>query len=257
VSSPLFSNVEAVFFDLDDTLCQYWEAARAGLFRAFEQHGPEGFTADDMVQLWAKAFREFLKEVNHADWYSKYLKTGESTRTEQMRRTLAEAGCADEDRARRLSETYMRERDSRLRLFDDSLEVLNTLKPKFRLGLITNGPADVQRQEVQTLGIENYFAAILIEGEMGEGKPKLSVFRRAERRVECAPEKTLFVGNSYSHDIRPAIEAGWRTAWIRRPTDVPPSAGPGGSAVEAKPADAPNPDAEINNLLELLPMLGC
>ena len=95
---------------------------------------------------------------------------------------------------------------------------------------------------------------MLIEGEMGEGKPKLSVFRRGEQCLGSSPAETLFVGNSYSHDIRSAIEAGWRTAWIRRPTDIPPSAGPGGS-VEAKPEDAPNPDAVIGNL-RLGPLIG-
>ena len=130
MSAPPFADVKAVFFDLDDTLCQYWEAARAGLFRAFGKEGPEGFTAEQMVELWAKAFRGFLKEVTHPDWYSRYLKNGESTRTEQMRRTLAEAGMVDEERARRLSETYMRERNSLLRLFDDTREVLDLLKPR-------------------------------------------------------------------------------------------------------------------------------
>ncbi|MEA2554651.1 MAG: putative hydrolase of the superfamily [Fimbriimonadaceae bacterium] len=255
MSAPLFADVKAVIFDLDDTLCQYWEAARSGLFRTFELEGPPGFTAEEMVQLWAKAFRNFIKEVTHPDWYSLYLKTGESTRTEQMRRTLAEAGIVDEDRAVRLSETYMRERNTRLKLFDDAKEVLDVLKGRYPLGLITNGPADVQRQEIATLNIEDYFEAILIEGEMGEGKPQPAVFRRAEQCIGAKPEHILFVGNSYKHDIQPAVEAGWHTAWIRRATDIPPSAGPGGSAVELKPENGPEPDATITTLKELLPLL--
>ena len=255
MSAAPFSKVKAIFFDLDDTLCQYWEAARAGLFQAFEQAGPPGFTAEEMVGHWAKAFRVFLKEIHHPDWYPRYLKEGEITRTEQMRRTLAEINVVDDDRANKLSQIYMEERDSRLRLFEDAIEVLDLLKGRYSLGLITNGPADVQRQEITTLKIQDYFDAVLIEGEMGEGKPKLTVFRRAESCVQSKPEQTLFIGNSYAHDIRPAIEAGWKTAWIRRPTDIPPSAGPGGSAVELKPDDAPNPDATIGNLRELLPLL--
>lgn len=256
MSAPLFSEVKAIFFDLDDTLCQYWEAARTGLFRTFEEVRPDGYTSEQMVEIWARAFRSFLKEVKHPDWYGRYLKEGETTRTEQMRRTLAEIGIVDEQLAQRLSQTYMEKRDSLLILFEDSLEVLDALKPRYPLGLITNGPADVQRQEIATLKIEEYFETILIEGEMGEGKPNLTVFRRAEECVGFSGAHVLFVGNSYAHDIRPAIEAGWRAAWIRRPTDVPPSAGPGGSAVEVKPEDAPEPDVTIGNLREILPLLG-
>ncbi len=167
MSAPLFADVKAVFFDLDDTLCQYWEAARAGLFVTFQQHGPPGYTAEEMVQHWAHAFRGFIKEVPHSDWYPRYLKVGEVTRTEQMRRTLAQVDIVDEERASNLSETYMRERDSRLRLFDDAIEVLDKLKAKYPLGLITNGPADIQRQEIDTLKIKPYFEAVLIEGESG------------------------------------------------------------------------------------------
>jgi putative hydrolase of the HAD superfamily len=249
-------HIKAIYFDLDDTLCGYWEASKFGLRRAFEEHGPEGFTSDEMVQHWAAAFREFSPTLKQTGWYAGYLKAGEPTRTEQMRLTLLRMGIVDAERAERLSEAYMRERDQALRLFDDAIEVLDTLRGRYPLGLITNGPADIQRMEIATLGIEKYFDHILIEGELGEGKPKPSVFRRAEELVGCAPNEILFVGNSYAHDVEPAIAAGWHAVWVRRATDVPPSAGPGQSQPESKQEEAPDPDAIIGDLLDLLPMLG-
>ena len=162
---------------------------------------------------------------------------------------------ADEELAKQLSETYARERDGALELFEDTVEVLEELKPRYPLGLITNGPADIQRQEIETLGIGRYIDHVFIEGEMRFGKPEPEVFRRAEAAVGFSGPEILFVGNSFAHDIRPAIEAGWRSAWIRRPTDVPPSAAPGGSPVEQAPEGAPEPDVVIGELRELLPLL--
>src|SRR5437764_8514426 len=101
----------------------------------------------------SSAFCYCNKEVVRPEWFAKYLKDGESTRTEQMRRTLAVAGIVDDERAIRLSKAYMEERNKRLRLLDDAKEVLDQLKGRYPLGLITNGPADVQREEVSTLGI--------------------------------------------------------------------------------------------------------
>lgn len=242
-----------MFFDLDDTLCAYWEAARTGLRRSFELHGPIGFMPEKMEQHWAAAFRTYVKQIKNPEWYGEYLKSGEITRTEQMRRTLLEIGIVDEDRAVALSKSYMQERDRALRLFDDALPLLDALKKTYPLGLITNGPADVQRQEIDTLGIAHYFQTILIEGEMGEGKPNQAVFRRAENAVGLKSHEILFVGNSYAHDIQPAIEAGWKTVWVRRDTDVPPSSG--GSALEPKPHGSPDPDRTIGELWELLPQL--
>lgn len=254
----LFADVRAVFFDLDDTLCGYWDACKIGLRETFEIHCPEGHTAESLVRHWAAAFREFCPNLREFGLYDPYLKSGEITRTEQMRRTLARLGIEDAEHAARLSQCYMERRDANLALFPDALDVLNRLREAgYRLGLITNGPADIQRQEIETLGIGHYFDPIYIEGELGYGKPDPRVLPSAEAAVGCPPEQILFVGNSFGHDIAPAIEAGWRTAWIRRASDVPPSADETANpSPEERPAGSRAPDVEIGELRELLPLLG-
>lgn len=249
---PDLSGVRAVYFDLDDTLCAYWEASKFALFRAFERHGPPGFTPQEMIQHWATAFRGFGPTLKKTDWYPTYLKTGEPTRTEQMRLALLEVGVVDDARAKALGDYYAEERNRALRLFEDTEPVLKLLAARMPLGLITNGPADVQRQEIGSLGIEKYFKQVFIEGEIGEGKPLRAVFDRAAEAMGFQGPQLLFVGNSYHHDVLPALQAGWRAVWVRRSTDVPPS----GTAPEAMPPGAPAPDATINDLNDLLMMMG-
>src|SRR6185503_13559720 len=118
-----FSTVEAIYFDLDDTLCAYWDASKAALRKAFEQHGPEGFSPEEMVGHWATVFRRFSPTIKSSDWYKNYLKKGEPTRVEQMRMTLAEVGNEDPKRARELSSCYANERDRNLKLFPEAAEV--------------------------------------------------------------------------------------------------------------------------------------
>ncbi len=250
------NEVRAIYFDLDDTLCGYWDASKEGLRKAFEQHGPEGHAIPDLIMHWAAAFRGFAPHIKKTTWYEGYLKNAEPSRTEQMRLTLERLGISDPDHASKLSHAYMTERDRALKLFPDALHVLGLLKDRYPLGLITNGPADVQRQEIKTLQVESYFNNIYIEGEMGEGKPLLSVFNRAAAAVECQPHEVLMVGNSYGHDIKGALEAGWHAIWIRRDSDVPPSADGKDSKPESKPEGAPEPDATIQTLSQLLPLLG-
>lgn len=249
-----FQNIEAVYFDLDDTLCGYWEAAGAGLREAFEACRPMGKEPDEMLGHWGTAFRNFCPSIKGSDWYAEYLKSGESTRNELMRLTLIEAGLPDEDGlSLRIGDAYAAARDRHLKLFPDALELLAALKPRVPIGLITNGPADIQRQEIATLGLDQWIDHVFIEGEMGEGKPLASVFRRAEQAVGLPPEKIVFVGNSYGHDIRPAVEAGWKTIWIRRPSDVAPSAGD--ARPEERPVDGPAPDAVVGSLAEVRDLL--
>lgn len=250
--APL-ARVRAIYFDLDDTLCGYWDAAKGGLLSAFERHRPDD-PAEDWVLEWGHAFHEFSPTVKKEPWREHYLRSGAETRTELMRRTLARRGIRDEALAQSLSATYAAERRARLRLFPEALEVLRALHGRYPLGLITNGPADVQREEIETLDLGDFFDHVFIEGELGEGKPHLSVFRLAEEAVAEPPECLLFVGNSYGHDIAPANDAGWHTAWVRRPSDVAPSSKTG--KPEDVPPGRPIPEYVIADLRELLPLLG-
>lgn len=250
----MISRVKAIYFDLDDTLCGYWDASKAALRQTFETHAPGGHNTETCVRAWAAAFRRFSPEVKSTEWYHQYLKKGGVTRVEQMRRTLEELGCPDERIAASLAESYGRLRDERLALFSDAWEVLEQLYHRYPLGLITNGPADIQRQEIATLGIGGFFQHFYIEGEVGFGKPEPEVFRRAMHAVGCLPEECLMVGNSYGHDIRPALACGWQAIWIRRPSDTPPSAD-GTSKVEERPEDSPAPQAEVSSLTDILALL--
>lgn len=244
-------SLRAIYFDLDDTLCGYWDASKAGMRRAFDLHPVVGKTTDEMIAAWATAFRTFSASVKDSGWYEIYCRSGEPTRREQMRLTLIEAGQPSDDHAKLLSDAYGAERDRHLKLFPDALEVLNTLSAQYPLGLITNGPADIQRQEIATLDIESYFSHVFIEGEMGIGKPHAVVFERAAAAVNAKPDELLFIGNSYAHDIAPAIANGWHSAWIRRDSDVAPSR----NYPEGKPEGAPDPTITIGSLTELLPFV--
>jgi 2-haloalkanoic acid dehalogenase type II len=249
-----FTQVRAIYFDLDDTLCGYWDASKAALNETFSTLLPD-MAVEDSLRAWAVTFRDFCPQLRQLGLLEPYKKRGEVTRTELMRRMLKHLDRFDETLAEQLSESYMALRDRNLKLFPDALQVLDTLKPHYPLGLITNGPADIQRQEIATLGIEAYFPNIYIEGELPVGKPDPSVFLAAQTAVGCQPHEVLMVGNSYHHDIAAAHRAGWRTAWVRRPSDVPPSMEPDRAKPEERPVDGPEPDLTLGELIELLPLL--
>ena len=248
------AGVKSIYFDLDDTLCGYWDAAKAGLRAAFDAHPVDGKSTGDMVDAWSQEFRRFAHELKTSHWYEIYLSQGGVTRVQLINETLQALGLENPELAWRIGDSYGQERDKRLALFPEVMEVLGAIHTKYPLGLITNGPADIQRQEIDTLQIGEYFDHVLIEGEMGVGKPHPSVMRKAEVLAGCKGSEILFVGNSYAHDMLPAIEIGWRTAWIRRPSDVPPSSKTG--KPEEKPEDGPQPDLVMSDLRELLPALG-
>ncbi len=247
---PQFDQIKVIYFDLDDTLCAYWDAAKYALKTTFLAHPEHGQSLEDIQEAWSLCFREFVETIGKTHWYEKYRKSGEITRVELMRRTLERLQVYDDDLAKDLSLTYHIERQAALNLFPEALEVLQALHGHYTLGLITNGPADIQRLEIEKLNIASYFGPIFIEGEIGFGKPDPRVLQMAQEAVQVLPSEILFVGNSYHHDIIPAQTANWQSAWVRRPSDVSPSSRSG--KPEELPEEAVQPSITITDLRELL-----
>lgn len=233
---------KAVFFDLDDTLCAYWAASRLGLRLTFDEHELPGGT-DAAIRAWRSVFSSFSPEIKTDRWYQRYLESGEATRTEHMRRMLETLGAPNDAVAAKLSARYAELRDINLEAFPETYACLDFLEPRYVMGLITNGPADVQRQEIATLDIEKYFDHILIEGELRIGKPHQQVFDEAAKRCAIEPESMLFVGNAFEHDVQGAKNAGWKAIWLNR-------------AAEPNPGGEPQPDATVDNLWGVVDWLG-
>ena len=73
-------------------------------------------------------------------------------------------------------------------------------------------------------------------------KPHRAIFAALCARLACAPAEVLYVGDSPNADVRGAINAGLRTAWVRR-SDAP------------YPERVAPPDIVIDQLADLVPLL--
>lgn len=109
--------------------------------------------------------------------------------------------------------------------------------------LITNGDSVGQRAKIARFGLEKLFRLILIEEELGFGKPDERIFREGLRRVGANPDRTLMVGDNLVWDIQGAQAVGIRGVWFNwRRTELPP--------------DAPaQPFTAITELRHLMPVL--
>ncbi|MCH8275067.1 MAG: HAD family hydrolase [Armatimonadetes bacterium] len=235
-------NIKAVCFDLDDTLCAYWDASRKALWQALDE-AELGVDPQRAFDAWKSVFQTFSKEVKTDRWYERYLVSGEPTRTEHLRRTLRLLDREDERLAKSIAARYAELRNEYLELFPEAKQTLQQLKGRYCMCLITNGPADIQRQEVETLGIKGFFDHILIEGEMKLGKPDAAIFEAARTGCGYEAHEMLFVGNAFEQDVQGAKNAGWHALWLNR-VDT------------QNPGTYPQPDAEITHLFEVCDWLG-
>jgi putative hydrolase of the HAD superfamily len=123
----------------------------------------------------------------------------------------------DASRAKLIADRYWDEQSSRFKLFEDSVETLDRLRSRgFRIGLITNGPREMQRDKIARFDLARHFDVIVIEGEFGHGKPHPNVFRHAMESVGSRPEDSWHIGDNLYADIGGAQSAGIHAAWIHR-----------------------------------------
>ena len=101
-------------------------------------------------------------------------------------------------------------------LYGDALDVLQQLRERFQLALISNFDGRL-RFILQNLGISKYFAHVFISSELGVDKPDPEIFRRALRIMNLKPGQVLHVGDDPERDWKAAAAAGLLIFRLDRP----------------------------------------
>lgn len=224
---PILPPPTLALFDLDDTLCDY-AAARGGRLRiAFRKalaHAPD-------VDLDALVAESIAAHPHGSDHFGDL---------------LADHGVTDSRAVDAAWAWFHRNRFHGLALLPDAAETLDRVRaamPGRRIGLITNGPADVQRAKIDMLGLEPHLDFALISGEFGVAKPDPAIFAEALRRGGADAGDAVVIGDSPEFDIAGAQASGIRAVWMNH-AGLPWADG------------APRPDREAGDLGEVRRLLG-
>jgi putative hydrolase of the HAD superfamily len=244
--------IRAVLFDLDDTLivdaAVTKEAIAATASIAFAQIG--AIEADFQRSVLAHAprlaaaaaLRPFCKRIGISPfeclWGEFSADTPDFRALREWARTyrcqVFDAALRDQqidgsDVAEQLAASYEKTRRRLARLMPDAMEVLVRLSPNYRLGLLTNGAPDLQREKIAASGLGAFFDAIAISGEHDIGKPEAEIFHRLLAELDVPAQQAVMIGNSLERDIAGATNAGIASIWIKVPgaeetADVTPTA---------------------------------
>lgn len=107
---------------------------------------------------------------------------------------------------------------AQLRGCPDVTQLVDELRERHRLAVVTDGAGSTQRAKLRRLGLR--FDSVVVSGELGRRKPDRSLFARAMRELATTPARTLMVGDDYERDIVPARAMGMRTLWVRSPDEL-------------------------------------
>ena len=124
---------------------------------------------------------------------------------------------------------------------------LEALAARYCLGLLSNYPdGEVIRASLKKLGIDRYFKAVVVSGDVGRVKPHAAPFQAVLSRLGVQPFESLYVGDNWLGDVQGAKRAGMRVAWTVQ-YDTP-------EKFERRPGDH-EPDVTLQHLTDLIGFL--
>jgi len=229
----------ALLLDLDDTILddsssvgESWSEACA--IHAHRLAPLDAATVVDAVRKTSKWFWD------DPDRHREGRLQLEAARREVVRLALLELGIDDRDLAACIGDAYSHRRDVGMTAVPDAIDTVRWLRESGRkLALLTNGAAAAQRRKIARFEIADLFDAILVEGELGFGKPDQRVYQRALNALGVKPAETWMVGDNLDFDVAAPQRLGLSGVWI----DLRGQGLPGGSAVK--------PDYIVRSLVEL------
>ncbi len=107
------------------------------------------------------------------------------------------------------------------RLFSETLEVLDKLSKKFRLGLVSDSQEVYILPELKLVSLDCVFESIVISSQYGYRKPDPRLFQQALKQMgHRATDDILYIGDNWERDIVGAINTGIQPVWIQRHTEL-------------------------------------
>ncbi len=204
----------ALLLDLDDTILDDNSSIRPSWTAVCEE------AAGRVSGLDAGAL--FATTARIAEWYwsdpDRHREGRQDLRAARLRivqQALFELGFNLPELASWVGERYRDLREAAVRPFPGAVEALNHLR-EFGLGmaLVTNGAGPAQRAKIDRFDLARHFDHILIEGELGYGKPDHRVYLTAMQMLGSQPADTWIVGDNLEWEVAVPQRLGIYAFWV-------------------------------------------
>ena len=205
---------KAVLLDLDDTILDdsggvigCWREACVTHRTRMDGLEPETvFEAIDAIRegYWSDPERHRVGRLDLA-W----------ARAEVVRLALENIGVDNQELARRIGDTYHVLRDQHIKPFEDAVSTVEWLRERgCKLALLTNGGRVGQRQKIDRFNLAPLFDVVLVEGEVGFGKPDPRIYRHALGELDVTADQSWMVGDNLEWDVLGPQREGIAGIWI-------------------------------------------
>jgi putative hydrolase of the HAD superfamily len=205
--------IRGILFDLDFTLVDN-DVGWRRLWPAVAERFAERYPGFDPEEFESRSY-EF------ADRHYQLLLRGDidydTYRRDYVRHGVEPWGELEDDLYAAYSDARTRSVDL-IELFGDAAETIRSLRARgLKIGILTNGPSELQRRKLRLIGIEDEVDAVAISEEIGVSKPEPEAYAKAVAMLGLEPDEVAMVGDHVVNDVAGALAAGLAAAvWVER-----------------------------------------
>ena len=195
-------DIKHIFFDLDHTLWDFDRNSKLTFKQIFKEQN---------IQLKIDDFLEVYMPINLEYW--RLYREDKISKSDLRYSRLKDVFDAinykiSDDLIHIISDDYIKYLPKYNYLFDGTIEILEYLKGKYQLHIITNGFEEIQNLKLQKSGIDKYFKEIITSESVGVKKPNPKVFEFALMKAKTTTRNSIMIGDSYEADIIGALNFG-------------------------------------------------
>jgi putative hydrolase of the HAD superfamily len=196
------TRIKHVFFDLDHTLWDFEKNSDLTFQKLFK---------DYEIDLDIAIFLEVYKSINFKYWrlYRQEKVSKEQLRYQRLKEAFDAVHFSISDQLiDTLAIQYIEVMPHFNHLFEGAIDILNYLKDKYQLHIITNGFEEVQAKKMKSSKILHYFDQVITSESVGVKKPNPIIFEHALSVAKATTENSIMIGDSLEADIEGAINFG-------------------------------------------------
>lgn len=195
-------HITDIFFDLDHTLWDFDKNSEITYTIIFKELEME----DSLV-----AFLKVYKEINKKLWklFREEAIDKETLRYARLKESFLAINInLSDDILFKIADDYVYYLSKQTHLLDGTMILLEYLRPKYTLHIITNGFAEVQEGKLNNTKLASYFDVIVNSEMVGVKKPNPIIFEKALNLAEVSKENSLMIGDSFEADVLGALNFG-------------------------------------------------
>jgi YjjG family noncanonical pyrimidine nucleotidase len=194
--------IDHVFFDLDHTLWDFEKNSALAIETIFNKHAIN-------VNLQLFLFHYVPINIKYWELYRVDKITQLELRLGRLKDTFELLNFEiDDDKIIFLSEEYIEYLPKFNHLFDGAIEILDYLKPKYNLHIITNGFQEIQDNKLKNSNIDHYFTTITNSEMAGVKKPNPKIYDYAITEAKASKSNSIMIGDCIDADVKGALNFG-------------------------------------------------